>query len=623
MRLANGHAIIGIGLAGTLVLVLWLTADLTVPPRYLPYDSLLFVNWAASLREGKWLGDYTIATLSKVPGSGLWLFGLGTLGLRVIAVEQLLHWAAAALLTLLVWRRGLRTPVLIGFGAMLALSPEVFSSSGYSLVRDFLYDTLTLLLIGACGMTLYLWRWRSFLTGAVLLAALGCGYALLREEAAWFVPTYLLFLLLYAARHSRNGRRGRETALRVGLLLLLPGLAIGVSFAQLARQNARHYGAAGVAVGTVGANAFDRLVQALERIDTGEARRPRIPVSRAALEKACAASPALSEICPDLERMIARITSNEGAYLFVEHGTLPTSSLYWGIASAAAGHGHFASAAASAAFFQKAVGEIEAACGNGTLTCRPPPAYSLKTWIGAVAHGAAIVAVRTVVPDFLEYAEEFVPVHPGMLPFFVHVTGDVSPVAAYRVFDEQTGFDADYYARTYPDSGANPRVQYAVHGVDEARKITAANEPPFDPARYIADRPELRNAAATPLQLHLELDRPWSPSFTYGGGPVRRVLRRGLGVLFLLYSPFFLWGIRSLLRRGRRAAVAIGTEPQQCLRYLMLLTASAICVRALLLTYLYGFVFDNRDTLRYMMPLYGLYVCFCAAAVARRGCKRP
>lgn len=603
---------------GMLVLVLWLTADLTVPPRYLPHDSLLFVNWATSLREGKWLGEYTLATLSKLPGYGFWLFILGEFGWRVIVAEQILHWAAAVFLTLFLWRRGLQPPLSFLFLFMMTLSPEAFSSSAYSLSRDFLYDTMTLFLIGCCCTTIYARRLRSFLPCTLVLSILACCYALLREESAWFLPTYALFLSLYAHRHYRATRRLFSAALRVGLLVLLPAFAIGSSFIWLAGRNTAHYGAPGPAAGTTGGTAFSRLHAVLAGIETGEERMPHVPVSRTALRKAFAASPAFSELQPDLERMIARITSNEGAFLFVEYDTLAASSLYWGIASAAAGRGHFASAAASNAYFRRITDELEAACRSGALSCRTPPTYTLPTMTGAFARGAAIVAMRTLVPDFLQHDEEYIPLHLGMLPFFAHVTGDHHPPAAYQEFAQQTDFDANYYIRTYPDATANPWEQYAVYGVYENRSVNGSGDPPFDPLRYIQERPHLRNAAATPLQLHLALDRERSVRFTYGEGGRRGALRRGLGALLLLYSPFFIWGIRRMVRT--RAALE---EPQQSLECLMLLTLSAIAVRALLLTYIYGFVFDNRDALRYMMPLYGLYVCFCAAAIVRRCSTRP
>src|SRR5262249_37403812 len=149
----------------------------------------------------------------------------------------------------------------------------------------------------------------------------------------------------------------------------------GVAFAcveLVSWQNHRHYGT-WTAV-EFRQDAFERAYGALLRIDPAQ-RVPFVPVTRAALRRAAAVSPAAAEIAAVLA---SGAKDGYARYGCEYHRLDPCDNEFRGgwfmfaLRDAVALAGHYASGAEAERFYAKLAEEIDAACAAQRLACGPP-----------------------------------------------------------------------------------------------------------------------------------------------------------------------------------------------------------------------------------------------------------
>jgi hypothetical protein len=149
-------------------LKLWLVAP--QPIGALPiagYDDGLYLRLAHHLIVGEWLGPYDHITLLKPPGYSLWIAANYFTGLPLHLTQHLLYAGACALFVYAIRPCVPSRLLRLGLFVLLLFQPLSYSTSTQRYVRDSLYTSQVLALIGCLlGLVMsvdaplrVVWRW--------------------------------------------------------------------------------------------------------------------------------------------------------------------------------------------------------------------------------------------------------------------------------------------------------------------------------------------------------------------------------------------------------------------------------------------------------------------------------
>jgi hypothetical protein len=350
-------------------LKLWLTSGQTIyaiGPAF--HDDKLFVQLAAHILAGDWLGPYNQLTLAKGPMFSVFLAGVFWLGLPLLLVQQFIYAAACATVTraLAPWLRS--AWIQCSLYTVLLWNPMSYDAGNLSrLMRQNLYTPLALLVIAGLAMLFARRResWRRQAGPAALAGLALGGFWLTREESVWLLPAVGLLLLGLAASLGRELRaRWRPLAASLGIFtsaLLLPIIVI-------CSLNLRHYDWFGTV--EFRASEFKAAYGALTRLKTGP-DLPQVPVTRQMRALAYEISPAFAELRPQLEGPV-------GEHWF-EKDLFPASErqirggwFVWALRDAVVEAGLAPDASMALQHYQRIADEINAACDSGRVVARPP-----------------------------------------------------------------------------------------------------------------------------------------------------------------------------------------------------------------------------------------------------------
>ncbi|MDP6952159.1 MAG: hypothetical protein QGF53_05300, partial [Alphaproteobacteria bacterium] len=319
----------------------------------------------------------------------MWLAAVAWLGLPLQVAQDLLYLFAGALLLAFLWPRIRRWWVVAGLYALYAFNPMLTDVESLRVVREGVYTPLTVLLV---ALVLWWWHWRGRgLTWRVLPAlALGVVFAALwltREEGPWLFPALAVAALACAL--SAAPPRLLSLTREAGLTALAAAVAWSFSHA-VALINEAEYGSAVVVEARD--PAFRAAYGALSRIEH-DARQRNVVVSREALRRAGEHSGAVAALLPWLDGGMADGWARESCLAFGEDpclGDIHAGWFMWALFSATEQAGHYGSATQSRGFYRRLADEVNAACGDGRLSCLPPRA----TMVPPLRPGAVMAALR-------------------------------------------------------------------------------------------------------------------------------------------------------------------------------------------------------------------------------------
>jgi hypothetical protein len=371
--------------------------------RQAGYDDALFVRLADSLRSGHWLGTYDSLTLAKGPAYPTLLALTSWFQVPIKPVEQLIYLSGSALISALVARSTGRDWLGVALFALLALNPIMFSDSLATLSREGLYAGLPFLVFAAIAWLLTGPGTR----GSQVAAGLGVGvifavYWLTREEGAWLLPTLGLVAVFGLARAYVRGQPMRSTAAdaigsgvhselrrRTESMLAIAVGAQSVLFG-VALANLVAYGVP--LVNDFRDGSFPAAYGAFTRGYVSDSQRS--VVAPAATRQAIySASASAAELASWLEGPAEQSWLRPGCTartLSADPSLLPPTCddfydgwFQWALRDAAAKSGHWSTASAAQAFFSQLATEVDIACRDGRLICRPRddslgPAFRLE-----------------------------------------------------------------------------------------------------------------------------------------------------------------------------------------------------------------------------------------------------
>lgn len=349
-------------------LKLWLTSGQTIfaiGPAL--HDDRLFVELAARVLEGDWLGPYNQFTLAKGPMFPVFIAAVFWLGLPLLLAQQALYAGACAILThaLKPWLRP--GAAQFSFYTLLLWNPMSFDAGNLSrLMRQNLYTPLALLVVAGL-VQLFARRHESWgrQAGPAILGGLAFGaFWLTREESVWLLPVVGMLLAGFALAPGRSLRdRWRPAAASLALftgLALLPTLIVST-------LNHRHYGW----FGTVEFRAaeFKAAYGALTRPVAGP-DLPQVPVTRAMREAAYAHSPAFARLRPWLEGPVGDQWSEKTHFPAADR-QMRGGWFVWALRDAVVAAGLAPDAGAAMRYYQQVADELNQACDTGRLPARP------------------------------------------------------------------------------------------------------------------------------------------------------------------------------------------------------------------------------------------------------------
>jgi hypothetical protein len=349
-------------LAGLVLFKLWVTEAHEFLARFRPHDDTLFLQLAAGIADGSWLGDFSNRTLIKGPGYPLFIVLVNRLGIPLLMAQQLLYALAciAVFAALLPLSRSRLAACLVFI--LLLFNPASFNDPVVNTaLRESFYLSLALLVM-ACLVALG--------TGDGRLGARNLGWSLLlglaaawlwitREESVWVIPG-MVFMALWFVPPWPWHRRG--CFIHRLLLVLVPVLMVTATLTGVRRLNETHYHVPHVV--DIKSPEFISALGGLMNIQHEEFARTQV-VSAGALGRAMAVSPSLEELAP-------------GFY----GNRYPASFFIWTLRSAARQAGYYEESAdgrPSLELYRRIGEEIAAACAAQTLSClnraptlRPP-----------------------------------------------------------------------------------------------------------------------------------------------------------------------------------------------------------------------------------------------------------
>jgi hypothetical protein len=358
---------------------IWLVTGIPKLYTYTPHDDLFFARAAHSIIRGAWMGNYDQYTLIKGPFYAFFLIISFLSGLPLFLTETLFFVGACVVLFIALkplipnpWYRF----IVFSFALFTPNSMAIFIN--LRVYREFVYYSLSLYVIAfAIGLLLQINNKPKYM----IIWSLGLGlsmsaFLLTREEGIWIYPILGIFFVIAL---TRIWRMKRNKPILKSVIMLLPTLVWFVPILLVSYLNYTHYGFWGVSEQLE--PEFNRVLNTLARIETGETWHPAIQISKSARLAAYEASPTLSKLAHTVEQSIKGWNEYDNNAMMHKPDWYLTR---YGDAGSELGNGHFPWLFRDAVYqkgyyrdgnypkelFLQIGNELENACNSGELACK-------------------------------------------------------------------------------------------------------------------------------------------------------------------------------------------------------------------------------------------------------------
>lgn len=351
---------------------MWLISAHSLMATITPHDDLLFISQAHNILSGQWLGEYDQLTLIKGQFYPLFIAFSYYLNIPLLVAQQLLYAFATFVTIWAVYPLIRQKWLLFLLFAFLLLNP--FSYNYPAIGRVFrlgIYAPLGLLtfsfILGLHIRSNQSWK-------NIIVWSIGAGISLAafwntREESIWIVPS-LLLLLAPAFFYLRRQPRSRAVVL-TGLYVLPLLILLGANYT-LKKINYKYYGI--LATIELETPEFKSAYGGLLRIKSDKWQQ-FYPVVKDVRDKAYAISPAFREVKPFLDGPLGKKWQD-----LCGCPDIPAAFFIWAFRDSVAAAGYHENGPDTMQFYKRMGNEIDQACTEGELDCRPRISSLIPPW---------------------------------------------------------------------------------------------------------------------------------------------------------------------------------------------------------------------------------------------------
>jgi hypothetical protein len=381
---------------------LWLVSGQTLAAiGYATYDDRMFLNLAANLLSGDWLGNYDKITLVKGPFYPIWIAITFILGIPLLLSQHLLYIAACILFLYAIKPILARSTILlVAIYVILLFNPMTFSFSiGDKVFRQSIYLTLTVFVIAASAG--FLIRYANPLKNLVFWS-IGFGltlsaFWLTREEGIWIIPSILMIIGFVAIRIWKM--QSPDLIKRL-FLCVLPFGILFLSLGAVAGINKIYYGV--FAIVEFKSTDFTAAYGALTRVKHAK-WHPQVPVPKETRERIYKVSPAFAELKPFIEGNQGKSGKEAGMSLapedasYVSHDDIHGGWFVWVFRDAVEVAGYYKSAPLAMSYYRRLATEINKACDERKIDCWAERASLAPVWNNSYIRPLLKDILRTLV----------------------------------------------------------------------------------------------------------------------------------------------------------------------------------------------------------------------------------
>ncbi|MCP4697145.1 MAG: hypothetical protein GY862_09890 [Gammaproteobacteria bacterium] len=355
-----------LGILAISLFKLWLVLALPIiATGHAGHDERLFLNWAAALLQGNWLGDYNNLTLAKGPVYSMWLALNSLTGLPLLFSQQLLYLLAGVLFIAVLRKTAAQPALLVSLYAVYALSaeiiPYVLRAGIYPALSVFIFASLAGLYNEREAPLARLAAWALFSGVALSL------FWLTREEGLWIIPSILFILAFLLFSLYRSYRTATAFFIRTGIALS-PFILLFGSIQLISFINKEYYDT--YTVVELNSKPFTSAYGALSRVRHPSQKR-YLDITSGTRQVIYRVSPAFQELAAFLDGKTRNKWINQFMCIGLPHtcGEIAAGWFAWALRDAVADAGYYHSGSTANAYYERLADEVNGACDQGVLDC--------------------------------------------------------------------------------------------------------------------------------------------------------------------------------------------------------------------------------------------------------------
>ena len=363
---------------------LWLISEFAIyGETWAGHDDRHFVNQAAYILQGHWLGAYNQLTLIKGPVYPLWLALLDQSHIPLLSGQEVVYILVCCGFAVSIKNHSGSFII----GALCFIVAVLYLDVIPRVVREGLYVSLSFgifVSLAFCHQSLT-GRRVHFILQLSILGILLSLFWLTREEGVWLLPSLLIcfaYFIYQIAIHIDLSVR--ERLIRT-LLLLLPAIILSVALCSVKLINGHYYQSYNIV--EMNDAAFVGAYGSLSRVIPVK-KIPYVPVSRAVRKKIYQVSPHF--------RLLEHHLEGSGPWEAIScetyHdlcGEIAGGWFMWALRDAVAAAGFYQNGATAREFYLNLKREIDRACSQKKLSCMAErntllPVIAVDEWVHRV-----------------------------------------------------------------------------------------------------------------------------------------------------------------------------------------------------------------------------------------------
>ncbi len=348
-----GNVALAVGMIVLSLFKLWLVDVYDLMATYTPHDDYLFIRQAKEILQGNWFGNYDHLLLIKGPVYPLFIAFSHLIGIPLLLSQQLLYIAASFFLIYAVKPVSRNNWILLFVFFLVLYNPATCCHLAVSRAFRFGLSISLVLFLFSIMIAILLRldkRIQVLRCWFVLFGIIATLLWYTREEGIWFIPSILLFALLFVL--TQNNLTFLSVVKRA-CFFVLPLVIFSATTLVFLGLNKYYYGSATII--EIKSPEFQKALGGL--MSVAVKRNPRyVPVSKENQDAALSVSPTLRK----LSKKFAEVRHGRG---------FPPSFYIWTFRDIVAKAGYSESLPDALDFYQHVGDELEEACQQGKINC--------------------------------------------------------------------------------------------------------------------------------------------------------------------------------------------------------------------------------------------------------------